>query len=322
MTVTYRSDIADRALRRIPGLFKSTLDTTSYVLKPEYEKFLRVFLEELQEVYDAFYDILGAFSIDDAIGAQLDLLGIILNERRQGLDDDDYRQILKLKTYLISSDGTISDVIDAVADLTGGTLVRFTEPFPAAVNITTNGLLASQSILDKVGQLVGAGIEANVTTVTGDPFSLSDEPYSTPAAGSGLDRFTYATLDTEGRGFSDYDAASTPEGNITSIIEVNTVDDLLLYEFDIAAKNRVTQVIGTAYTVSYTSDGTATAEEIIDGLAADFNANVNINTLFEAVNVADVLIIREIDTSLMVITEVSAELTLTYAGEMSDRHIF
>jgi hypothetical protein len=322
MALTRRTDIAARALGRLPGVFKNTSDDPSYVAKPNYEALVRIFLEELQEAYGAFFDILEGFAIDSAIGSQLDVLGVILDERREGLSDSDYRQILKLKIYIISSDGTIASVIAATEDLTGGTLVRFTEPSYAAVAITTNGLLASQSILDKIHEVVGAGIDAIVTTVTGNPFALSDEPSSTPAAGSGLDRFAYTSLDSTGEGFADFDSTHSPNGNITNVVTVNTVSNTQVYSFDIAAKDRTTQIIGTYYTITYTSDGTATATEIIDGLVADFNANVNVNTLFKATNIANVMSIRELSTELMTIKNVSAKLTKVYAGELSDRHAF
>lgn len=315
--------LQDRALGRFIGLFKNQDETTTNIVNPNLQDFAEIFLDEIQEAYDASLALANSFDVTTAVGAQLDLLGIVLDERRQGLSDADYREILRLKTFIISSDGALLKVVNAVKELTGGTIVTWSDSFPAGVTITTNGKLASAYILAQINEITGAAILPNVSTIAGLPFSLSDESSSTPTAGASHNRYDYEYVPaiTTGGGLGDVDNTSTAIHSF--IIEVNNVANTTVYSFDVELKQKSDQATRDAATISYTSDGSATATEIVDGLKAALLAEYP--TALLGVNISDVLMVNSVlaDESIPVITNYSTDLTLAYeAGEMADNLSF
>jgi hypothetical protein len=85
----------------------------------------------VQEVENALFDILVQSSIADATGAQLDGLGQILGERRNGREDDVYRQAVAARFFLNKSSGTIEEILQLFRLITDAT-PYLDEYFPAA----------------------------------------------------------------------------------------------------------------------------------------------------------------------------------------------
>jgi hypothetical protein len=63
-----------------------------------------------QNLEDAAWDLLTMRSIDNAEGVQLDQLGEIVQQRRDGLTDDEYRPCLRARVAVNNSDGTLRDL--------------------------------------------------------------------------------------------------------------------------------------------------------------------------------------------------------------------
>lgn len=81
------------------------------------KKFLKsVIGSGVQDVENAAQQVLNGFSVDDAVGAQLDILGSIVGQLRNGMIDDDYRRTIRARIAVNRSKGTIADIIK-VADL-------------------------------------------------------------------------------------------------------------------------------------------------------------------------------------------------------------
>lgn len=94
--------------------------TSQHATKPKYMKWLRVLLTPFLDAIKLNEDVKGAFNLNTAIGAQLDLLGkILVQERRVSfqptdgsssiLNDDYYRMILKAKVVKNQWKGTITN---------------------------------------------------------------------------------------------------------------------------------------------------------------------------------------------------------------------
>lgn len=79
-------------------------------------KLIRGLVESVQGVEDALQQVHVGFDIDVAEGDQLDVVGALVGQARNGMDDDDYRRIIRAKISVNRSKGTIADVIK-VADL-------------------------------------------------------------------------------------------------------------------------------------------------------------------------------------------------------------
>jgi hypothetical protein len=107
--------------------------------KPNWEGLLEVFLEELQEVEDVLWALLTDRWIDTATDAQLDQVGAILEEPRNGNDDDTYRTLIRVKALLLTSKGEPERIMQIVKLATDSTLVHTVDEWPAGFRIWFNG---------------------------------------------------------------------------------------------------------------------------------------------------------------------------------------
>lgn len=80
---------------------------------------MRAVGHQLQELEDVFWALLHARYIDEAVGAQLDQWGGILNEPRGGLHDGEYRSFLKAKLHASRSRCTPDEVCAILRTITG-----------------------------------------------------------------------------------------------------------------------------------------------------------------------------------------------------------
>jgi hypothetical protein len=80
------------------------------------KKLLRSLAGSAQDVENALQQFYTGFSIDAAVGAQLNILGKIVGQDRNGMDDDHYRRAIRARISVNRSKGTIRDIL-RVADL-------------------------------------------------------------------------------------------------------------------------------------------------------------------------------------------------------------
>jgi len=79
-------------------------------------KVLRILIAPYQDLENVFQQMLMSRVIDDAIGVQLDMLGRIVGQQREGFDDEDYRRMLRAR-IAANKTGAIEHVLK-VARLT------------------------------------------------------------------------------------------------------------------------------------------------------------------------------------------------------------
>lgn len=80
------------------------------------EKFVATLATPFQSLELVLQQLLVERSIDTAIGAQLDIIGKIVGQPRNGLDDDTYRRYCRARIAANKSDGTVENLI-TVTDL-------------------------------------------------------------------------------------------------------------------------------------------------------------------------------------------------------------
>jgi hypothetical protein len=96
---------------------------------------------EVQVCTDALGTFAPGFDVSTAIGVQLDLLGRIVGEPRNGRTDDQYRIWIQAKIRVNRSSGTIEDLIDIFSILTGDqAIVTVVEYYPAKITVKLNGV--------------------------------------------------------------------------------------------------------------------------------------------------------------------------------------
>ena len=74
-------------------------------------KLLTALITPHQSVEDTLQQLRTGLRLDNAVGAQLDLLGKIVGQLRNGLDDDDYRRYIRARISANISDGTVEDLL-------------------------------------------------------------------------------------------------------------------------------------------------------------------------------------------------------------------
>lgn len=160
--------------------------------KPKLGAFITLLMTQVQELEDAFFQIVTDTVLAVAIGEQLDGIGRIVDEPRNALDDTDYRLLLTVKFRVIRSTGTIEDLIAILDELTGGGMTI--ELSQSAVDIAHFDILISTALPAGVDGVVvsnmtlrakGAGIRGIITFFDSDGIAF----------------------DTVGEGFDDADDA-------------------------------------------------------------------------------------------------------------------
>lgn len=97
--------------------------TSQHRDKPNYIAWLSAHLNKIDDVYNVLKSMDDAFDIDNAIGTQLDTLGVVigreraltfqpLNEFNPVLTDEYYRLVLKAKIAMNNWDGTIPSIYE------------------------------------------------------------------------------------------------------------------------------------------------------------------------------------------------------------------
>ena len=141
--------------------------------KENFNKLLKLFLEEIQELEVATLSIADQKNIQTAIGEWLDYIGKIVGQPRENRTDEEYRAALLLKVAANSSDGTPNTIIDITKQASGATISRIIDYFPASFfnvleipeGVSTRGLF---KLMD---QIKPAGVSVTmVNNVDGNRF--------------------------------------------------------------------------------------------------------------------------------------------------------
>jgi hypothetical protein len=177
---------------------KSIARLIGRLAKPNMSALIGAVADELQEVEDAFFDLLTK-RILQATGVQLDVLGRIVDEARAGLDDASYLRIIFAKISANRSNGTrdaVYRVVRAALGIPEGTeqvSIQQTYIGPGTIDSGGNPILdtASFRVIIRnffgtvalgamIARLVGIAKLAGVRAVVefpsfgyGDPFSCA-----------------------------------------------------------------------------------------------------------------------------------------------------
>jgi hypothetical protein len=139
---------------------------TQFRDKPNLAAVLLAVLPQVQALEDALFQLYSERGIDTAIGAQLDVLGRIVGEARQGKDDETFRTFIRARVLVNRSSGTIPEILAILAALLAGQPndVGLVEYFPAAFVVDMGKFAvsaANASIFWRILQLAkAAGVRA------------------------------------------------------------------------------------------------------------------------------------------------------------------
>jgi hypothetical protein len=153
--------------------------------KPRFEAMLTSWLRQVQDLEDAWWQILVETTLDAAVGAQLDQLGEILGLARSGLSDTLYRRALRAQILALRSRGTADELI-RIAELVAGWACTYTAPGDAAVIVTPSSVpdIPTASLAALLRRAAAGGVRIDtVDILAGDLFAFaSGETVETDAA--------------------------------------------------------------------------------------------------------------------------------------------
>jgi len=164
MTLTKTDDHVAEALDHLIQKFKG---------KERVAALITSYVEQIQDLEDALWGVLLGRQIDNAVGEQLDGLGSIVGEDRNGKTDDQYRIAIRTRILINASSGTAEDAIGILKAATGS-VVKIREFFPAAfiAELTTPVDTGFDAALVAVYLREGkaAGVLAHLVYYPEDPF--------------------------------------------------------------------------------------------------------------------------------------------------------
>lgn len=116
--------------------------------------------------------------IETAIGKQLDGCGYIVGEKRRGRTDAAYREAIKFRIFVNTSQGTPFALMYGLKALTKPTDAQYQEAYPATVLLFTNGFFVDFRIQSLLQDLAPAGIRTIPIAVSfaSKAFRFSREP--------------------------------------------------------------------------------------------------------------------------------------------------
>ena len=184
-TPVHVTDHAEQAVARLADVFRVGTSVPALV---------RVMTRPIQDLEDAAWQVRLARSIDGGSGAQLDVIGRIVGQQREGRTDDIYRLWLRARVLLNRGSGTGDDILGIFAAvMQGSTTLQLEEQYPAGLVLR----IGSAAVIDpaaasEILQLAKmAGVRAileSATTIDTTSFAFDDNGAgfgddTTPSAG-------------------------------------------------------------------------------------------------------------------------------------------
>jgi len=130
-----------------------------WLSRGETKKFVSYSDSQLVKIEEQINKLSKQYEIDEAKAAMLDRIGRILSEPREGNDDELYRLLIRLRTLLNTTNGTVNDIIKVVKFAYSSEEIRIIPNYPAAIIILRDGHLSPHVDFNRIlAQVIGAGI--------------------------------------------------------------------------------------------------------------------------------------------------------------------
>jgi hypothetical protein len=167
--------IVDHVLQAIANLVSDYDDAT------KVQDLVSVFVNEVQELENTFYDLITDRLLDTSVGAQLDTWGEIVGERRDGLTDDEFREFIRARILTNLAEGEIQRIITVLKTITQSTLVKFQANYPAAfiVDYSRDGYTSDafrERVRAQILSITPSGVGLKIVESNLNYFGFADDP--------------------------------------------------------------------------------------------------------------------------------------------------
>lgn len=206
---------------------------------------------EIQEIEDMLVELRTERYLANSEGAQLDGMGSIVGESRNGRVDDEYRIAIQVKALLNRSDGTIEQVVE-IMDLASGELptsghyVDITEAYPACLVASTIAPVTTEPRIMKatLGKARAGGVCDSYIYHTAD----DDDTYTFSSVLGAVDSSTTQGMAdigvNAGLGGVGFTPLAGNDGQLAPVFNVSRLDD----EFSATASGAYCWVVDSSNT--------------------------------------------------------------------------
>lgn len=149
--------------------------------KPKIVSFLTAILNQVQESEDSKFDLLNGASIYTAMGERLDVCGSIVGEERLGKTDAEYRDAILQRIAINTSNGTPNKLLQILQILTGATVIRLWEHYPANIIFYSNNPTGNMDQVRETLQTASPAAVGNIGVIhdpTGQGFAPAETLYT------------------------------------------------------------------------------------------------------------------------------------------------
>ena len=147
--------------------FNLELFLAQYANADKLQGIMKAANKSANDLEQALFEIRDEFYLSTAIGAQLDILGIVFQVDRNGLSDEDYRQIIFQKAALNFS-GEPEAIISILKTIYSATFVIYYPSYPGKYFVQTDGVITTPQI-EKISPAgVGVFFGANLVSAIND----------------------------------------------------------------------------------------------------------------------------------------------------------
>lgn len=161
-------DMVVEAINNLIELFKNG---------PRNQVVLGATVGQVQELENNLWLMYAAFTVDTAVGEQLDFLGNIVGELRQGRVDSDYRAAVRVRVLVNLSSGTIPELLEICYGLvpTADVTLQEVANMTIAVHFSVLTGTTLRTVYQILRQAKAAGVRllltygGNIGAVDGDP---------------------------------------------------------------------------------------------------------------------------------------------------------
>ena len=157
------------------------LNIEQFKSSENFNKILKIAASSFDELDVVFSDLKVILDIANSSGKQLDLIGHIVIEPRNGKNDVDYRSALTLKIFKNTSRAFVEDIVKILTIVTNATKVVYSDNPPAAYTIYTNGKTLPNNIKTAIDKLSAAGVNVLIYASDGETPFIATEIKTTRA---------------------------------------------------------------------------------------------------------------------------------------------
>jgi hypothetical protein len=175
--------------------------------KPIFTAFLRIVLARMQHITDTVWNLYAGSWLDNAFGLQLDNLGDIVGETRQGRDDTVYRPWIRARILANRSSGKQQELLKILRVIIGDAPgVTYTPDPPANFEIAISGmshagdLARTLRVILNEARAAGVGMRLRYTDDEATAFKFA--PDATPDTIDTVHGFGDSTTPTTGGHFA------------------------------------------------------------------------------------------------------------------------